>query len=510
VIVRAVALCAALAAGLGGTAVAGRLESRLPAPATTAVAAPRLDLPAAAPTLVCPGPETAVVPAGGTPTPSPGPWTVTAAADGDGAEAVRIGPFDRVGGSRLSGEQVRVFSQAPEPAGPLRFVPAQAGAAAEPVRLAAVQATLARSGDLRGLVAGSCTPSAGDIWLLGGDTATGHRAKLLLTNPTPAPAVVDVRLSGPDGPLDLPTARGVVLAPGRIRALALDALAPGVGPLAVHVVARSGRVTALLHDTRLRGAVPQGTDDASPSAAPARHLVVPGVVVLPKGGATLRIAAVGADDAVVRYRFAGTAGAVAPPDAGIVTVPAGGVAEVPLPFLPPGAYAAVLDADTPVAAAARITVAGSAQGPLRTVSSDLAWSAATAPLTGDVAGAVPRPVDPGPGGAGTVRPPAAVRLVLTAAGPDAAVGLRQLDHLGRRLGVGTVHVPAGRAVVVPLGPATAAYVLGVPAGTPVHVALVETVDDPAGALLSAVAVQPAVVAARTAPPAVEDPLLTSR
>ncbi len=139
----------------------------------------------------------------------------------------------------------------------------------------------------------------------------GRRARLLLANPTPAPAVVDVRLAGPKGPVDVPSGRGLVVAPGRVRAVLLDAAAPGLGQLAVHVVARSGRVTSLLHDSWLRGAVPAGTDDVLPSAAPSRHVVVPGVVVLPGGAARLRVAATGSDDAVVRYHLLGPAGDVA-------------------------------------------------------------------------------------------------------------------------------------------------------------------------------------------------------
>ena len=344
VIARAAALGLALAAGLGGTAFAGRLPAVDAGPAS--VAPVRLDIPAATPALVCPGPETAVVPDGAVPVPAPGPFTVTAAAVATGAaagstggDAPVLGPLaTRRGGAALEGAgEVRVLARVGDPHGPLRLAPTNSSAdAAAAARLAAVQVTLARSGDLRGLAAGQCGAAAADAWLVGGATTPGRRARLLLANPTPAPAVVDVRLAGPKGPVDVPSGRGLVVAPGRVRAVLLDAAAPGLGQLAVHVIARSGRVTSLLHDSWLRGAVPAGTDDVLPSAAPSRHVVVPGVVVLPGGAARLRVAATGSDDAVVRYHLLGPAGDVEPPGTGVLTVPAGGVADVSLRWVRPG------------------------------------------------------------------------------------------------------------------------------------------------------------------------------
>jgi len=420
-----------------------------------------------------------------------------------------LGPMaTRLGGTALAGAgDVRVLARAGDPRGPLRLAPtgssAGGGVAAE--RLAAVQVTLARTGDLRGLAAGQCGAATADAWLVGGATTPGRRARLLLANPTPAPSVVDVRLAGPKGPVDVPSGRGLVVAPGRVRALLLDAAAPGLGQLAVHVVARSGRVTALLHDSWLRGAVPAGTDDVLPSAAPSRHVVVPGIVVLPGGAARLRIAATGSADAVVRYHLLGAAGDVQPPGPGVLTVPAGGVADVSLRWVRPGAYAAVLDADAPVAAAASMTVTGPPLGPLRTVAADLAWTSGTQPLKGEVAAVVPRPVDSRH--SVVTDAPAGARLLLTGGSRAASVVLREADTAGRPVRTLTVAVPPGRTVGVTLTPATAAYLLRVPARSPVHAALVVTVPDPAGLLLTALPLHPAVLAARVAPPAVADPAL---
>ena len=228
-IARAGALCLALAAGLGGTALADRLPALPPARGSAAPAASvRLDIPAATPALVCPGPETEVVPDGATPVPAPGPFTVTAVASGSGNGAALGGLAAPGRSTPLAGTgDVRVLARPGPPGGPLRLSAASTADTPDGAgsRLAAVQVTIARSGDLRGLAAASCAPAAADAWLVGGATAPGRRARLLLANPTPAAAVVDVRLSGPAGPVDVPSLRGLVVAPGRVRAVLRGAAA---------------------------------------------------------------------------------------------------------------------------------------------------------------------------------------------------------------------------------------------------------------------------------------------
>src|SRR4051812_13381144 len=92
---------------------------------------------------------------------------------------------------------------------------------------------------------GSSAPRPPTAGGLGGPAPpAGRGARLPLLAPPPAPAVVDVVVLGPDGPVDLPSARGLVVAAGQARAVQLDALAPGLDRLVVHVVARRGRVAA--------------------------------------------------------------------------------------------------------------------------------------------------------------------------------------------------------------------------------------------------------------------------
>ena len=486
--VRVAGMAAALALGAGGTALAARAPA-----APAALPQARLAVPAATAVVACPGPETEVVPDGARAVPLPGAFTVTAGAQGPGsAESV----LEQAAGGAAAhlvqgGAGLAVRVQQGAAAGGLRLTSDGAGA-----RLAAAQVTLARAGDLRGLVAGACPAAATDVWLVGGGTVPGRRGRLLLVNPTPAPAVVDVLVAGPDGPVPAPSARGLVVAPGGVRAVLVDALAPGLDRVAVHVVVRSGRVGALLHDSYLRGTTPAGVDDVVGAAPAARQAVVPGLLLAGPAPGTVRVVAPGGSEAVARVHLVGAHGDVSLPAGGVVTVPAGGVADVPLTGVAPGAYAAVVEADVPVLAGAFITRSGRPAGALRRAPGDVGWSAATAPLTGDGVTVVPR-------GAATAQ----ARLLLTA--PLAAtVTVTQVRADGRELRSSPVQVASGTTAVVALdGPAAA---LALHADGPVHAAVVTEVPDPAGALVAVLPVTPAVDAARVAPPALEDPALGAR
>jgi Family of unknown function (DUF5719) len=518
-IARAAALCLAFATGTGAVALAARLPD---AALTSGVVvgtsgqptagAGRLTIPAGTATLACPGPETSVVPDGGRRTPVPGAFSLTAAAAGpDAAHAglTRLAGDARVAAFSGSGSHLRVLTRDGDPHVPVRLRAAPSGA--DPTGLSAVQTTLSRAGDRRALLAGSCGGDTSDAWLVGGGSAAGRRGRLLLANPTPAAALVDVLVAGPSGAIDAPAGRGLVVAPGRVRAVQVDALAPGLVRLAVHVVARRGRVAVLLHDSYLRGATPAGADDVPAAAAPSRQLVVPGIVVraAPAGGtasATVRLVAPGRNAAVVHLHLTGPAGDVQLPGAGVVTVPAGGVVDVPLTGIAPGAYAALADADVPIVAGAAVAAAAPPSGPLRTATADFGWATATAPLRGRVVAALPRPADVS--GRTVARAPAVLQLALTSGTRDADVAIRQVGADGRQVRQAIVHVPPARTVAVVLAPAAVALELTVPEGRPVWGGITVQVADPAGPLLALVSLVPPVAAAQDAPVAVADPWLT--
>jgi hypothetical protein len=493
VIGRLAAVGLALATAAGGVAVAFRDPWPVPASATaSSPGATRLARQALASAVTCSGPETSIAPQGSPPSDPAGVVTLTATADGAGAARAVLGPLGpgATPPAPFAGGGIRVVQRTADVREPLRLA---AGTDAEQTRLAAVQTTLSRAGDRRGLAAVACPTATTDAWLVGGATSTGRRARLLLLDPAPAAAVVDVVILGPRGPVDLPSARGVVVPPGRARALQLDALAPGLDRLAVHVVARRGRVAAVLDDSRLDGATPAGVDDVPVAAPPARHLTLPGVVVpvAPPGGtasAVVRLAVPGAEDAVVHLNLAGPQGSTPLRGSGVVTVPAGSVVDVPLTGLAAGTYAVLADADVPVVAGAVVRVAGPPAGPLRRSAADVGWTAPALPLTGDGLVALPRPVGYGTHGLGAAV--GTTRLTLTAGDAPADVTVRQVGPHGERLVRSVVHVPAHRTTALTAHPSAAAVALRTDAGSPVWAGVATITADPAGPMLTLLPVPP--------------------
>ena len=479
----------------------------VPAPSPRHLGAASLPVTPAAEVPVCPGPETLQVPQGADAVPAPGRVAiagVVAPADAVGQPSTPAVPGARrssapvapAAGLHPLGEPRRPPSGEAAPAGggssatpatgsgspgpAIRVVqasPTQAGAwrldsdhGGEVPVVAAAQWTLATGGDLRGLATTGCVPATTDTWLVGGSTRPGHRARLLLANPGVSPAVVDVTVHGPQGVVQAPAGNGVTVSPGQQQALYLEALAPGIPALAVHVQARSGRVAPTLHSSVIRGMVPGGTDDVPAAAPAARRQVIPGVAIaaptpvpapasvpvpasvpapvptpapvpapvpapapgapagaLPAdpavaGAVVVRVAAPGGTAAVVRVRLQGRDGEVNLPGGGVVTVAPRGVADIAVTGVPDGVYAALVEADTPVLAAVMIgrsrvgsAAAGTPAAALGGVPpAELAWSAGSRPLQATTA--VPLPA-----AAGSV-PATGVSAPATAGSAPAAAG----------------------------------------------------------------------------------------
>lgn len=566
---------------------AGALVSvarNVPAQASPQGGVPSLALIPAGEVPVCPGPETLEVPDGAATVPAPGPVTVTglvtspsalggpepaeelgsrpakapslsvAAPDAalgpvtEGAEqftgatpsgsagGAPSGAAGGAGGADDAGRGVRLLRVEPTGAGAWRL---DASHVREVPVVAAAQWTLATNGDLRGLAATTCEPARTDLWLVGGGTQPGRRARLLLANPGVAPAVVDVTVHGPQGVVQAPAANGVAVAPGRQKALYLDAVAPGLSAMAVHVQARSGRVAATLHDSIVRGVTPGGTDDVPASAEPARRLVIPGVAIdapapagtsagsLPTdptaaGAVAVRVADPGGTEAVVRVHLVGPDGDVDLPGGGVATVPPRGVVDVVVSGVPDGVYSAVVEADIPVVAAAvigRSRVGSAAAGTPAAArggvpGAELAWAAAGRPLQATTAIALPQP-STSAGSAGSAAPGArmpvvrtpgmAVRLALSALGRSGRVTLAEVSGDGSLGTARTVDVPVDRAVSVEVAVGSAGLVLRADASAgEVVAAVVVTGSDAAGDLISVQSVRPGSRIIAGAPAVVQD------
>ena len=122
----------------------------------------------------------------------------------------------------------------------------------------ALRSYLDGGGEGRGLAATTCGPAGDDFWFVGTSGLVGTRDRLLLHNPTGAPAVVHVDLFGADGPYQVAGAGGIVLQPGAEADLPIDAWIPGVPRASIRVTTQSGLVSAMVLSTRIDGVVPQG------------------------------------------------------------------------------------------------------------------------------------------------------------------------------------------------------------------------------------------------------------
>lgn len=504
---------------LSGTAVAGAfavvaaLATALPAQPSGTVPARVVDVPAAGRLLACSGPPVLTGSTQDTAVGAVGSGADEGATDeqfgqaparttsttwvlaGPDAEDVTVGGLDVVA-----------------PSGPPSTVPVREGAAAAtldgagPTALSAAGSrtllgglALAATpeGDLRGLSAATCTEPSTEAWLVGGGTGTGRSARLVLANPGLTVATVDVEVLTPTGSVAAPAGRGLVVPAGERREVLLEGLAPGEPTLAARVRSTGGQVTAYLADSSLRGLVPGGVDVVTAGAGPGTRQLLPAVVKAPGTEPTLRLLAPAGDAAVVTWRLLGQGDQVV--GRGAVTVPAGAVVDVDLNDVPPGLYTAVVESQTPVAAAVQLlrgTPVGEpgAERADLTAATDVAWTTAVRPL----------------GAAGTTP---AVLPLLTAAGAGTGVvshlllGATEVED-----GAGTVtvtatpvladgrsgaptelEVTAGRTAVVPRSDLAPPEALGVVLTATRGQVAAGLLLESEGGLLSVVGVQPGTV-----------------
>jgi hypothetical protein len=356
----------ALVAGVGA-ARADRVAAEAPAPSEPKRA------PVAAATAVCPDPVTndnsATVVAGtsGAGRPAlPGPGQATIAELGpDGKVLATVGPAGTT----------TLVAAAPK----AKPAAVRASGSSAP-GLAAGQFTRTSGGELRGLAAVQCAAPGTDFWFVGSATPVGQRGRLYLSNPLDAPAVVDVAVYGDKGSVDAPGGRGVTVPAGGQKVLKLDALAPGLPRLGLHVAVRQGQVSAAVRDQKVLGLVPEGNDWVPVADAPARRVVLPGVLGGP-GTRRLQILAPGSSDAIVRVRFVAPDGDFTPAGLDAVEVPAGSVSDLDITKFQNGSsMAVVLEADVPITAGVLIRQGGE-NGKL----ADYGYTAATPALAGPAA-----------------------------------------------------------------------------------------------------------------------------
>ncbi|WP_077490288.1 DUF5719 family protein [Sinomonas mesophila] len=372
-----------LVAAGAGLAVAG---SALPAPSSLSPGAPRAaEVPAGNTVRTCPGPArllegtpvagdaqfspvsttaesslSAVIPSSATGAIPPGTLETP---DGDVLRTVDENLADTGGGSL---PRASVIPREAVDAPTALDVDAEGGRASS---AAALFRFSAGDGDLRGLATASCTPPSNDQWLVGASTLVGRTSVLTLTNTSGTPSTVDLEFFG-DARLEQapPGSRGLQVAPGSSKSVALAGYLPGQSSLSVHVRSRGGPVAASVQQSTLRGLTPGGVEFITPAVAPATRQTVTGIELqdpdrarelasrrgFADAGASVQLTVPGAVDAVVQLRVYGRNGPVALPGGGVVTAKAGAVTTVSLAGLPAGTYSVSAAADVSFTAGAHV------------------------------------------------------------------------------------------------------------------------------------------------------------
>ncbi|WP_307043514.1 DUF5719 family protein [Agromyces ramosus] len=275
--------------------------------------------------------------------------------------------------------------------------------------LAGAQSQTASTETLAGFAAAACAEALAETWLVAGASDLGRTALVLLANPTAVSATVDVRVIGESGPVEAPSALGIIVPAGTQRVLSLAGLAPNLRSPVVHVTSTGGAVAATIEHSVVLGLAPAGVELTGAAAAPATSQVIPGFRVTQDGGVDpADDHAEGDDFPAVRLFAPGDA----PVDVSIGVVPESGsggstidvtlqpgrVSDVPLGSLDAGLYTIRLEGDGEFVTAARATTGipgelspdtGEAEA-----SVDLAWSVATMPLLEDAIVAIPRGPSP--------------------------------------------------------------------------------------------------------------------
>ncbi len=303
----------ALALSAGAVVVASRAPSTLTEPARHPT-----DVSVSAQTLVCPGAEVA--------TPSQRAVFVavprllrrdgaSAAAGSVSVSRLSADPGRPTGGliARGTSTVVRLPGD-PTPTSVL-------GSAGLAPGLAASQWAKYGADQVSGTAAAACRPPGDQWWFSGVDTATGATSTLVLSNPSPAIAVVDLVFYGPDGLVQAVGDRGIALAPRSSRTLDLARFAPGLDAFTLAVHADQGRVVAAVRTDRSEVTAPAGTEWVPAGRGPARDVLVNASSDAPSQ--RLDIANPGTQEALVHVRLVDADGQFVPTGLGDVRVSPG-------------------------------------------------------------------------------------------------------------------------------------------------------------------------------------------
>lgn len=246
--------------------------------------------------------------------------------------------------------------------------------------LSGIQQQLVQVDGLAGFAAASCGESANDFWIIGGSTETAREALLLLFNPSPIDATVDLRIFTDLGEAKVSGLSGIsVLARSSI-VLPLSSFVPGAGKIAVQVQSESAKLAGWIQQKSVRGTSPQGVDLIGANPGAGKELVIPGFVIRGSEQIARLSALEGNSDSGHALRVFAPEGAQitiqvvsADPEAfGAVfvgEVAEGTVEDFPILELEDGDYSVFISADKPVFASLHAARASGTENPTL----DFAW-----------------------------------------------------------------------------------------------------------------------------------------
>ena len=280
---------------------------------------------------------------------------------GDGREVLVASATGRAGEVELSQSGAVTTTTVDVPAD----LPATATPGPRPVTVRGTDAMapgLVASRQAEGPAASSCRPPESDQWFTALGAAARHTSVIELVNPDPGPAVADITVIGPRGPVDAPSLRGITVPGGRSIRLDLAREIPLRGELAAHVEVSRGRLG--VHATDSFDELGRGDAgvDWLPAQQPGEDLLLLG---LPPGTGSraLVLANAGDDEARAVVRVVTEDSTFRPEGLEDVRVPPGSVTRVPLSAIlgtavQDGAVGVQVEATHPLTATLRSFVDG--------------------------------------------------------------------------------------------------------------------------------------------------------
>ena len=333
-----------LTALVGGTLLAPSFEIQIGSVPTAA----SLDVKARDLTLACPG---SLFKAGG-------------------AKGTTLGNFEHVGAvSYVSQFNPADGASVVSNDGVYTVTSANSSADQGSVLLNASQFQNAAGATLRGLAATNCQLPSNDLWLVGGSTATGREALLILRNTTQVDSTVNLEIFSEAGAVEAPGLNGIAVVAGKTTVIPLAGVVPKTKSFVTHVTANGGAVAAWIQQRTVRGLSAAGVDYVSPSPKFAKQQVIPGIFIRGSVQASklitansdytdlvpvLRVFVPGKANATVTAQIVGadakTFGTVVRS-----TVNGGSVADIEIPGLKDGNYVALISADAEVQTSIRLS-----------------------------------------------------------------------------------------------------------------------------------------------------------